>query len=460
MPPPNITGKLHIGHALFSAIQDSLSRFYRKENYNSLWIPGLDHAGLATHDKILERLDQKEYSTTEYDSIALKLKNEHSNTIISQLKKTGASCDWNQIHYTLNDNFKLATTKALKKLNKHNLIYKKNNQWYISMKSFADKLLNDIENGFLEINSKSDLKSLIYTLKNIDDWCISRQIRWGLQMPIYLDHNDNFYILDDDESHEHLNRINDTFDTWFTSSLWIPAILGWGTNNLENFNNYYPTQMIETGADILFPWCAKMLMIGNFITGEYPFSEIYLHGICRDQHGIKMSKSLGNGIDPLDIINKYGADTLRLSLLRKTSSHDFKINENEFLDTSKFINKIYQAFRFINMHIDKNNIDINPNTNGTLNIHLIELKEDFLKSMYNRDFQNITNKLQYSFKHNFCDEWIETNKKEIFLGNKEIIQHGLYALLYYMNLFHCFIPFISDYIHTFFGYDDLILKEY
>jgi valyl-tRNA synthetase len=460
MPPPNITGKLHLGHALFSTIQDSLIRYYRKSEYDTLWIPGLDHAGLATHDKILKSLKKRDYTNEEYDIHAQKIKEKNGYIILEQIKRTGASCDWSQLNYTLDDKFKISSTLALKELKKHNLIYTKDGQWYLSMKNMADKLLEDIKSDTFRINDYSEMKKLIHTLENIEDWCISRQIRWGMRMPIYLDSNGDFEILTEEESEgRNLTQIEDTFDTWFTSSLWIPTILGWAENS-EDYQKYYPAQMIETGADILFPWCGRMLMMGKFLTGKYPFNEIYLHGICRDKDGIKMSKSLGNGIDPLDIIDKYGTDAMRFSLLTKTTHNDMKIDNEDFLNASKFMNKIYQSFRFIDMHLEKNEIELIPNKEGTHKEILIDLKKEFIHAMENRDFLNITRKLQYSFKHNFCDEWIEENKQEIFNGNKEIIQHGLFIILSYMNLFHCFIPFISEYISEHFGIFDIINETY
>jgi len=456
MPPPNITGKLHIGHSLFLTIQDSLARYYRKSGYNTNWIAGLDHAGIATHEKIIERLPNS-YSNDDYDLKANEIKNEHGSKITEQIKKMGASCDWNNLHYTLNDNFKTAAFEALKKLNEGNLIYEDSGNIYIKMKGMANKLLKNIKNNKFIINDITQLNKLIYTLENIEDWCISRQIRWGMEMPLYFKDNKMLISKNPESNYLHCGY---TFDTWFTSSLYPLAILNWNTEDDSLYKEYYPTQIIETGYDILFPWCARMLMMCEFLTGEYPFKEIYLHGICRDKYGRKMSKSLGNGIDPLDIIEKYGTDALRFALINKSKGKDMKIDEEDFQNASKFINKIYQSFRFINMHLEKNNIEPLINENGDYKNKLNNLKEEFINAMEKRDFINISTKLQYSYKHDFCDKWIEENKKEIFAGNEEIIKHGLYILLYYMNIMHCFIPFISEYIYEHFGYDDINYKQY
>ena len=166
-------------------VQDSLARYYRKSGYDTNWIAGLDHAGIATHEKIIERLPNS-YSNEDYDLKANEIKNEHSNKITEQIKKMGASCDWNNLHYTLNDNFKTAAFEALKKFNEENLIYEDSGNIYIKMKGMANKLLKNIKNNKFIINDITQLNKLIYTLENIEDWCISRQIRWGMEMPLYF----------------------------------------------------------------------------------------------------------------------------------------------------------------------------------------------------------------------------------------------------------------------------------
>lgn len=456
MPPPNITGRLHIGHSLFLTIQDSLARFYRKSGYETLWLPGTDHAGLATHDKIIQAIGKDTYSKSEYKEKAAYIKETNQSIICSQIMKIGATCDWSRLSYTLDEKFKKASTYALHLINEKGLLYRKDNQWYISMKDMANDLISHINDNNLIINDHSELNQLLHMLENIEDWCISRQIPWGFELPINYDDNS---IIISDSPIDGMIKETDIFDTWFTSSLWPFASLGW-PEQTSDYLKYYPAQIIETGADILFFWCAKMLMMGKLLTGTYPFKEIYLHGICRDKNGIKMSKSLGNGIDPLEIIEKYGADSLRFSLLTKSGGKDITIDENDFFNSSKFINKIWQSFRFIDMHIQKNNIEIKPNKQGTYSDEIDMLYDNFEKSMIKRDFLNLTRDLQYSFKHSFCDKWIEENKKEIFSGNQLIIQHGLYILLSYMDIFNCFIPFISEYIFNWFGYDDLINIRY
>lgn len=464
MPPPNITGKLHLGHATFLTIQDFLTRFYRKQDYCTFWQPGTDHAGLATHQKIIESLPSPEnYTQADYFKAANKIKSKHQKIITNQMKKIGASCDWDQEQYTLSDNFINASTYALKKIQEAGLLYKKENDWYISMKGMALELINNINNDYFIINDEGSMNELLHMLNNIEDWCISRQILWGAKMPIYTHKiTKNIIILSDEEYdieiHRDFIREDSCFDTWFTSSLYPFASLGW-PEKTKNFEKFYPANIIETGADILFFWCARMLMMGKFLTGEYPFKEIYLHGMCRDKEGRKMSKSLGNGIDPLDIIEKYGADALRFTILSKTTHKDIKLEEENFSDSFKFINKIWQSSRFFQIHFEKQNIEYKTLKNGDFEERLMEIKKEFIKNANKRAFIDLTRSLQHAFKHEFCDEWIENNKKSFFNGDKEIMQHGLYILSEFINMFHCIIPFSTQEIYYSFFQEDIITKE-
>lgn len=468
MPPPNITGKLHLGHAAFLSIQDSLIRYYRKQGYSTLWIPGTDHAGIATHEKIIESLKNSPFFKDDYLNKGQELKDLNHYSITSQIKALGASCDWSRERYTLDHDFLKSATEALKIINDSGLLYENNGQWYISMSGMCSELLLHINNGGLIINDEGELNKLKHMLANPEDWCISRQIDWGFQIPLFKDNSSNKYCICKNKEEaiiilktDNISQEESTFDTWFTSSLWPFATLGW-PEKTEDYEKFYPAQMIETAEDILFFWCARMLMMGKFLTGIYPFKEIYLHGIFRDEQGRKMSKSLGNGIDPIDIINKYGTDTLRFCILSKSSNKDMKISSNEFLDSSKFINKIWQSARFFDLQINKFNIDSYSliDMNKSSNKEILSLLHNFESSMEKRDFLNITRDIQYSFKHYFCDTWIEENKAEIWKGNTAIIKEGLNIFYNYLNILHCFIPFITEYLALHFFNIKLINQSY
>lgn len=470
MPPPNITGILHIGHASFLSIQDALTRYYRKDGRQMLWLPGTDHAGLATHEKIKASFNGASYNRAEYLNRGAELKEKFQSTILSQIKATGASCDWSRLQYTMDSNFHKAALHALKELDKAGLIYRKDGSWFISMKSLADDLLDGLKAGAIRINDETELNKLTPMLEEIRDWEISRSIDWGYQMPIFLNDQGQYFITEDEqEAISHLGktakRENFTFDTWFTSSLWPMATLGW-PEKTKDYEDFFPAQMIETGADILFFWCAKMLMMGKFLTGMYPFSEILLHGICRDKNGEKMSKSLGNGIDPLLIIDKYGADALRFGLLSQTTHKDIKINEDDFDISAKFMNKIWQASRFFEMSLKKFPGDKTLKMPrecedlGEFGSEIAQMKEILHQKMEDRNFLEATRSLQYSFKHKFCDLWIEENKAQIFAGNEKTMEIGLAIFFNYLNLFHCFIPFITEHIAQEFWNIDLIDYPY
>lgn len=470
MPPPNITGILHIGHASFLSIQDALTRYYRKDGKQMLWLPGTDHAGLATHDKIIESFNGQDFTKDEYLERGAELKHKFQTRITTQIKATGASCDWSRLQYTMDKHFHIAAMEALKRLDNSGLIYAKDNQWYISMRSLADDLLHGIKSGAIRINDESELNKLTPMLDDIQDWCISRQIHWGYQMPIFFNNAGQHCITEDIEEAktilgESAQRETSTLDTWFTSSLWPMATLGWPAKT-KDYEDFYPAQMIETGADILFFWCAKMLMMGKFLTGIYPFNEILLHGICRDKNGKKMSKSLGNGIDPLDIIEKYGADALRFGLLFQTTHKDIKINENDFAISAKFINKIWQASRFFEMNLKKFPIDAQISSPkeckdfGDFTQELNKISKSFHDNMEKRNFLEAIRDLQYSFKHEFCDLWIEAAKPRLRENDEKTMEIGLAILYFYLNLFHCFIPFITEKIAMEFWGSGLIDTTY
>lgn len=443
MPPPNITGKLHMGHALFLTIQDSLSRFYKTCGHDTLWLPGLDHAGIATHEKIIQ---YQTNSSCSYEHASEHISLTHKEIILKQIHKIGALPDWDLLTYTMDDDYQAFALSILKLLWEDKRIYFKEGQFYLNIKDLALELKEDIENNTLQILPKTEIGELFNFLNNIEDWCISRQIPWGIKLPINEDMTFN-------DSPEH----NHSLDTWFNSSLWPLACL---IKKPELIKDFYPAQLIETGADILFFWCAKMLMMGNYIfknqhrlkitiPTKYPFYDIYLHGLIRDKHNRKFSKSLGNGIDPLDLIDKYSPDALRLFIISRTGpAEDMKINENDLPGFKKFMNKIWQASRFFSIYAEKHNFSKIDKDFTIHNDKLIEIQNQFIHYMESYHFLEAARFIQHEFKSWFCDKWIEDNKLNIQNGDEATLKEGFFILQQLLTLLHPFCPFITHEILT------------
>lgn len=358
MPPPNITGKLHMGHALFLTLQDTLTRYYKNLKHECLWLPGLDHAGLATYDKILAY--QKEHNLT-YEEAQNTLPAQNKQIILDQITKLGALPDWRYLTYTLDLEYEGFARKILHLLYQKGKITHQDGQYYLDIRDYALKLKQALENNHISLIPKYELKNLTPFLDNMELWNISRQIPWGTHLPFKIKDGQLYFDDNIDES---------SLDTWFNSSLYPLASLMKYPELIEKF---YPASLIETGSDILFFWCAKMLMMSNFIydhqtelglklSEPWAFKQIYLHGIIRDKHGKKFSKSLGNGIDPLEMMEKYSPDAIRLFLASRSGpSEDIIFDENFIPSYNKFMNKIYQSARFFSIYAQKQNLEnLNP----------------------------------------------------------------------------------------------------
>ncbi|MCX6811251.1 MAG: valine--tRNA ligase [Candidatus Berkelbacteria bacterium] len=642
LPPPNITGSLHMGHALNATIQDVLIRYYRMKGYRTLWVPGLDHAGIATQNMVEKELAKS--GKTRHDvgrAELLKLlkdwEKKYSLRIISQFKRIGASCDWSRTHYTLDEGYSRAVKKAfilykrkgyikrgqrvvnwcprcktalsdievehkedkgklyyikyrllkrkkdkrfeyltiattrpetllgdtavavnpedkrykryvgrkifiplikrkvkviedsaidpkfgtgalkvtpahdgkdfeigerhgLKRINvideeaemigsiplkyrgldrfkarekvvedlrKEKILVKVESikhktpycyrcgemiepliskQWFLSMKKLAEpaiKLIKDDKIKFVPYRFK---KVYLRWMKEIHDWCISRQIWWGHKIPI--------------------KNEEDVLDTWFSSALWPFASLGW-PQKTKDLQTFYPTSVLSTAKDIIFLWVARMIFSGLFFMDEIPFHTVYVHPTILNAEGKRMSKSLGTGIDPLDLVEKYGADATRFGLVAKTGhNQEIRYSESSIVAGRNFSNKMLNATRFVLMNIEKNKIkSLKIDNKIFLDKKIIKLKANkktidlFAKTKTEiekriLDFRfNLATKAIYEFFwHQFCDKCIEANKDVLYQGDeldrKKTLEFLITIIANSLKLTHPFMPFVTEHLWT------------
>lgn len=546
MPPPNVTGALHIGHALFTSLEDLMIRYERMRGKAALWVPGTDHAGIATQLQVEKQLQQEGTSRLEIGREAFlertwRWKEEKGGTIISQLRRMGASCDWDRLRFTLDDGLSEAVQEVFVRLWEQGLIYrgprlvnwspglqtavsdlevereeeegklyffkypvdggefipvsttrpetilgdtavavhpederyqhfvgrkayvpilnreipiiadeyvdrafgtgalkvtpahdfndytlgKKHNlaminimnrdatlnanagpyagmdryaareaiwrdmteagltirvetrqmvvprsqrggeviepllsdQWFVKMQPLAEKALNAVRTGQIKIVPERFEKVYYHWLENIEDWCVSRQLWWGHRIPAwYREKNGDpfgeIYVGRTAPEGDGWQPELDVLDTWFSSGLWPFSTLGW-PQDTDDMRRFYPTSVMETGHDILFFWVARMIMMGLWFTDQPPFHTVYLHGLIRDKFGRKISKTLGNVIDPLDIIAQYGTDPLRFTLVTSgTPGNDVNLDIERVEYNFKFINKVWNITRLVSMNLD------------------------------------------------------------------------------------------------------------
>ena len=653
IPPPNVTGSLHMGHALNNTIQDILTRYHRMNGFNTLWQPGTDHAGIATQ-MVVERnlaeknIYRKDLTREEFIEKIWEWKEYSGSTIINQLKRLGSSCDWSRERFTMDDGLSSAVRKVFVKLYTEGLIYKDqalvnwdtkfktaisdlevvptdvstqiyyikypssnsesitvatvrpetifgdvaiavnpNDSRYTSLKKetftipltsrsiplifdeysdpemgsgavkitpahdFNDfeigkrhnlELLNILnedgtlnencpkefqgldrfearkkvvqllkEKGFLEkiedykttipygdrsntvvepflthqwfCNAEELAKQAMKVVKdgdtkffpsnwektyfqwmeNIRPWCISRQIWWGHQIPVWYGPDGKEFCAETEEEAKNLavdfykadkiilKRDQDVLDTWFSSALWPFSTLGW-PNKEQTLDTFYPNSVLVTGFDIIFFWVARMMMMGNKFMSETPFKTVYVHALVRDEKGQKMSKSKGNVIDPLEIIDKYGADTLRFTLTSlNTPGRDVRLSEQRIAGYRNFVTKITNAYKFAEfkgIYPFTDNGKVNPN--HIFNIWIInEFQELYKKVQENYQkyyFHEVANQLYHFTWHTFCDWYIELSKNLLddnqFRDETKQTFHLVFNSL--LQLLHPVIPFITE----------------
>ncbi|WAW15214.1 valine--tRNA ligase [Peptostreptococcus equinus] len=661
MPPPNITGQLHMGHALDDTLQDILTRWKRMDGYEALWIPGTDHASIATEVKVVDRI-KKETGKTKYEvgreeflRRAWEWKEEFGGKIVNQVKKLGASCDWDKERFTMDEGCNKAVTKFFVKLYEEGHIYRGNriinwcpdckttlsdaevehedqegNFWHIkylikdsdeyleiattrpetmlgdsgiavhpederyshlvgkyailplvgrellivaddyvdkdfgtgavkmtpahdpndfevgkrhnleeinvmnddgSMNELAGKyqgldryecrkaLVEDLDNqGYLiavkkhdhavgtcyrcgttieprlslqwfvkmddlakpaiEILKNDELgfvpdkfdKTYLQWLENIRDWCISRQLWWGHQIPAYYCQDCGEVIVSEEKPQtcpkcgsENIKQDEDVLDTWFSSGLWPFETLGWPEKN-EELDYYFPTSVLVTGYDIIFFWVVRMAFSSLFCTGQKPFSKVLVHGLVRDAEGRKMSKSLGNGIDPLEIIDQYGADALRFTLTTGNSpGNDMRFYMERVEFARNFNNKLWNASRFVFMNLEDKSL-LRDLTREAVEKDLT-LADKWIISRSNRMVKEVSQNMDnfelgialqkaYDFAWSeYCDWYIELVKPRLYADDKDAKRAGLYTLTYVLEkilkMLHPFIPFITEEIYSY-----------
>ncbi len=349
-------------------------------------------------------------------------------------------------------------------------------QWFVKMKPLAEPAIKAVRNDDIRFVPKRYEKIYFNWLENIQDWCISRQLWWGHRIPAYYCEECNHINVSKTVSEKcekcgsiHLHQDEDTLDTWFSSALWPFSTLGW-PNKTEDLKDFYPTNVLVTGYDIIFFWVARMVFSGIELMGEKPFSDILIHGIVRDSQGRKMSKTLGNGIDPIEIIEKYGTDALRFSLISGTTAgNDIRYMPEKLDQASNFANKIWNASKFIiNNLASKEEImefdsKARDEKTGMYKAEMLKIEDRWILNKLDNLIETVTKNIEdydlgialdniYSFIWNeFCDWYIEMVKPRLYSENKDEKIAISFVLNYVfgdsLKLLHPFMPFVTSEIY-------------
>ena len=646
MPPPNITGQLHMGHALDNTMQDILIRYKRMQGYEALWQPGTDHAAIATEVKVINKLKKADLGRDGFLKECWKWRDEYGTRIVRQLHKLGSSADWDRERFTMDQGCSGAVLEVFVKLYEKGCIYKGSRiinwcpvcqtsisdaevehveqngffwhinypvvgepgrfveiattrpetmlgdtavavnpederyqdivgkmlklpltdreipviadpyvdkefgtgcvkitpahdpndfevgkrhnleeivilnddatvnvpgpyfgmdryearkaivadleaqgllvkvvphshnvgthdrckttvepmvkqQWFVKMEEMAKPAIEALKNGSLTFVPESFGKTYLHWLEGIRDWCISRQLWWGHRIPAYYCRECGKLVVSREAPHAcpkcgctSLKQDGDTLDTWFSSALWPFSTLGW-PEKTEDLDYFYPTDVLVTAYDIIFFWVIRMVFSGLEQTGKLPFHTVLIHGLVRDSEGRKMSKSLGNGIDPLEVIDKYGADALRMALITGNApGNDMRFYWERVENSRNFANKVWNASRFIMMNIEK------AAQSGEVTLDRLTMADKWIVSKVNTLTREVTENLDkyelgialqkvYDFIwEEFCDWYIEMVKPRLYNEEDDTKAAAIWTLRHVLiqalKLLHPFMPFISE----------------
>ena len=640
IPPPNVTGKLHLGHAWNTTLQDIMIRFKRMDGYDALWLPGMDHAAIATEAKVVKRLKEKgidkyEYGREKFLEACWDWTHEYSDNIREQWAKLGLSVDYNKERFTLDEGLSNAVRKvfvdlynqgliyrgeriinwdpvALTALSNEEVIYKDDEgafyhlkyfiegtdkylevattrpetlfgdtavavnpnderynkyigknvilpivgklipivgdehadpefgtgvvkitpahdpndfevgnrhnlerivvmnpdatmnanagiyaglnrfecreklvndlkekdllikiekmthsvghsertdavvepylskQWFVKMRPLADRVLENQKDKDKKVNFVPERyeKIMNHWMEITYDWCISRQIWWGHQIPAWYK-GDEVYVGMNAPAGDGWVQDPDTLDTWFSSALWPFSTMGW-PNNTPDLERYYPNNVLVTGYDIIPFWVNRMTFQGLHFTDKRPFKDCLIHGLIRDKQGRKMSKSLGNGVDPMDVIDEYGCDSLRFYLSTSTAAGtDLRYDEDKVKATWNFINKLWNASRYVLMNLEDFKSEDYTLDNLTLSDKWIISKlNKLIKKVRNHmekyEFNVVGTELYNFIWNDFCDWYIELSKKNMNNTSKSVLLKVLTDIL---KLLHPFMPYVTEEIY-------------
>ena len=332
-------------------------------------------------------------------------------------------------------------------------------QWFVDTKKIVQPAIDAVKDGRTKIYPERDIKTYLNWLENIEPWCISRQLWWGHQIPIWYDEDGNYYCAPTEKKAIEisgkikLTRDTDVLDTWFSSGIWPIATLGWPNNTIE-LQKYFPTSVLVTGFDILFFWVARMMMMQLVLVDNVPFEKVYVHALVRDEKGKKMSKSLGNVLDPLDLINKYGADAVRFTLSSMAAmGRDLKLSIDRVMGYRNFGTKIWNAARFAKLNNCESSENFIPSSvkhsiNKWIIFETINLNKEVNNALNSFRFNDASYHLYSHIWSKFCDWYIEFSKP-LFSGLDEEIkletqQTYAWVLEQCLIMLHPFMPFITE----------------